>query len=178
MFDINDFDETLAAPWEWDVKRLAASFVVAGRDRGFEMALRRSMVLELVRTYRTAVRQFAEMRNLDVWYARLNVADLLARVGQEIDKKAVARLDKLVGKARSKNSLRAFEKLAVTDGGDPAHRQRPARYSCPSANSCPRSNTSGCWTTCAPSFAPTAGRCRATAETCCNATAWSTPRAR
>ena len=52
------------------------------------------------------------------------------------------------------------------------------RYSCPSASSCPRSNTSGCWTTCAPSYAPTAGRCRATAETCCNATAWSTPRAR
>ena len=119
VFDINDFDETLPAPWEWDVKRLAASFVVAGRDRDFETALRRSMVLELVRTYRTAMRQFAEMRNLDVWYARLNVADLLARVGQEIDKKAVARLEKLVEKARNKNSLRAFERLVVTDQGDP-----------------------------------------------------------
>ena len=120
MFDMNDFDETLPAPWEWDVKRLATSFVVAGRDRGFETALSRSFVLELVRTYRTAMREFAAMKNLEVWYAKLDVATLLASVAQQIDQKAVARTQKLLDKARGKNNLKAFEKLAVvSDGGDP-----------------------------------------------------------
>ena len=119
MFDINDFDETLPAPWEWDVKRLAASFVAAGRDRGFDTALRREIVLDIVLTYRTAMRRFAGMKNLDVWYAKLDVADMMARVGRQIDKKAVARFGRQLEKARGKNSLRAFEKLAVSGGGDP-----------------------------------------------------------
>ena len=79
VFSINDFDETLPGPFEWDVKRLAASFAVAGRDRGFDGAIRRSVVMATVGEYREAMAQFAEMRNLEVWYTRLDVAGMLSR---------------------------------------------------------------------------------------------------
>src|SRR4051812_4764988 len=79
VFDLNDFDETLPGPWEWDVKRLAASFAVAGRDRGLERDERRKAILTTLRSYREAMREFAEMRTLDVWYARLEVAQQFAR---------------------------------------------------------------------------------------------------
>src|SRR5437763_17083222 len=71
VFDINDFDETHPGPFEWDVKRLATSFEICGRDREFTPAQRRAAVLEVVRSYRQAMIEFAGMRNLDVWYARL-----------------------------------------------------------------------------------------------------------
>src|SRR4029077_1972828 len=74
VFSINDFDETLPGLFEWDVKRLAASFAVAGRDRGFGDDIRRTVVMATVRSYRQAMARFAEMRNLDVWYTRLDVA--------------------------------------------------------------------------------------------------------
>ena len=74
VFSINDFDETLPGPFEWDVKRLAASIAVAGRDLGFDEAARRSVVMATVREYRQAMANFAAMRNLDVWYTRLDVA--------------------------------------------------------------------------------------------------------
>ena len=73
VFDINDFDETLPGPWEWDVKRLAASFEIAARDRGMDAAARRELVLQTVRSYREAMAQFAAMGHLDVWYARLDM---------------------------------------------------------------------------------------------------------
>ena len=73
LFDINDFDETLPGPWEWDVKRLAASLAVAGRNNGFSDAERGEVITASVGEYRTAMREFASMRNLDVWYARLQV---------------------------------------------------------------------------------------------------------
>ena len=81
VFSINDFDETLPGPFEWDVKRLAASFAVAGRDRGFDEAVRRSVVMAAVREYREAMARFAEMRNIDVWYTRLDVAAILDQLG-------------------------------------------------------------------------------------------------
>ena len=74
VFSINDFDETLPGPFEWDVKRLAASLAVAGRERGFDGAIRRSVVTATVREYREAMGRFAEMQNIHVWYARLDVA--------------------------------------------------------------------------------------------------------
>ena len=74
VFSVNDFDETLPGPFEWDVKRLVASFEVAGRERGFSDAKRRRAVLSVGRTYREAMHQFATARNLDVWYARLTAA--------------------------------------------------------------------------------------------------------
>jgi len=76
LFDLNDFDETLPGPWEWDVKRLAASVAVAGRENGFEAKRRTEMVRELVGEYRLAIRRFAAMRTLDVWYARVSVSEL------------------------------------------------------------------------------------------------------
>ncbi len=76
LFDLNDFDETLPGPWEWDVKRLAASIAVAGRDNGFSHKQRGTIITEAVAGYRAAMRRFAGMRNLDVWYARLEVDTL------------------------------------------------------------------------------------------------------
>ena len=73
VFGINDFDETLPGPFEWDVKRLVASFAVAGRDRGFNPKVRTAINLEVVKGYREAMAGFAAMRNLDIWYARLDV---------------------------------------------------------------------------------------------------------
>ena len=88
VFSINDFDETLPGPFEWDVKRLAASFAVAGRDRGFKEAIRRSVVMAAVREYRQAMARFAEMRNIDVWYTRLDVAGILEQLGAAVSRQA------------------------------------------------------------------------------------------
>ena len=78
MFSINDFDETLPGPFEWDVKRLVASFAVAGRDRGFDAKQRRSINRAVTRSYREAIRGFAAMSNLDVWYSRIDVDEIAA----------------------------------------------------------------------------------------------------
>ena len=76
LFDLNDFDETLPGPWEWDVKRLAASVAVAGRENAVKTKRRTAIVRELVGEYRQAIRRFAAMKTLDVWYARASVSDL------------------------------------------------------------------------------------------------------
>jgi uncharacterized protein (DUF2252 family) len=114
VFDVNDFDETLPAPFEWDVKRLAASVVVAGRDRGFSAKLCEAAARAAAEAYRTRLRVFAEMGYLDAWYSRLDVADLLA-----IMRKAQARKveSRVVRRARRATSLGALEKLTrVKDG--------------------------------------------------------------
>ena len=74
MFDINDFDETLPGPWEWDVKRLSASLVIAGRQNGFTGKERATIVRATVGSYRGAMRDFAPLGNLAVWYAKADVA--------------------------------------------------------------------------------------------------------
>jgi uncharacterized protein (DUF2252 family) len=118
VFDLNDFDETLPGPWEWDVKRLAASLVVAARDRGFDRAKQRDIVRSGVRAYREAMRAFAAMRTLDVWYARLDVDRQVAEWGRHLDPDRRSKLDRAVAKARRKNSLRALSKLTYeVDGG-------------------------------------------------------------
>jgi uncharacterized protein (DUF2252 family) len=119
VFDINDFDETLPGPWEWDVKRLAASVVIAGRDRGFTPKETRAAVLRTVRSYREAMREFAAMRNLEVWYARLDVDTLLAELAQVATPKAMKEARKGVTKAGKKNSLRAFDRLVRVVDGEP-----------------------------------------------------------
>ena len=91
VFSINDFDETLPGPFEWDVKRLAASFAVAGRDRDFKAAIRRSVVMAAVREYREAIARFAEMRNIDVWYQRLDVAGIQEQLGAAASRKQMRR---------------------------------------------------------------------------------------
>jgi uncharacterized protein (DUF2252 family) len=119
VFDINDFDETAPGPWEWDVKRLAASFVVAGRENGFSRKQQRTVVLDVVRSYREAMAAFAGMRNLDVWYAYLDAERVLHERGAELDPKAQKRAEANVAKARTKDSLQAFDKLARVVDGEP-----------------------------------------------------------
>jgi uncharacterized protein (DUF2252 family) len=119
VFDVNDFDETLPGPWEWDIKRLAASFAVAGRERGFDRGRRRAIVETAVREYRLAMRRFATMRTIDVWYSRLEVADQFERWSERASRSQRKGLQKTLAKARSKDSLRAFAKLTRDVDGEP-----------------------------------------------------------
>jgi uncharacterized protein (DUF2252 family) len=117
VFDINDFDETLPGPWEWDVKRLAASLAIAGRNNGFSAKRRREVLLRATGGYRKAMQEFAGMRNLEVWYAHLAVQEGLPRLRAMLDRASLKEAEKLVGKARTKDSMQAFEKLThVVDG--------------------------------------------------------------
>ena len=118
VFSINDFDETLPGPFEWDVKRLAASFAVAGRDRGFKEAARHAVVMAAVREYRDAMARFAEMRNIDVWYARLDVADILEQLGASVSRKQMKRIQASVTKVHTKDSMRALAKLCRAVDGE------------------------------------------------------------
>jgi uncharacterized protein (DUF2252 family) len=117
VFSINDFDETLPGPFEWDVKRLVASFAVAGRDRGFDESDRHRIALAVGRFYRDAMHEFSGMRNLDIWYARIEIDDLINEMSKSISAKARKRAEKNLAKARAKDSLRAFDKLTgMVDG--------------------------------------------------------------
>ena len=118
VFSINDFDETLPGPFEWDVKRLAASIAVAGRDRGFDAEVCRAVVRAATREYREAMARFAEMRNIDVWYTRLDVAAILEQLGASVSRKQMKRLEANVAKARTKDSMRALAKLCGTVDGE------------------------------------------------------------
>jgi uncharacterized protein (DUF2252 family) len=118
VFDLNDFDETLPGPWEWDLKRLAASFAIGAREYGVDDAARRRIVREVAGSYRNAMDQFAALSNLDLWYARLDVASILERYGKEVagaERKSAARA---VDKARAKDSMRAFAKLTHRVDGE------------------------------------------------------------
>ena len=119
VMDVNDFDETLPGPWEWDLKRLAASFAIAGRDRDFTPKETRDAVLTTARSYREAMREFATMQNLDVWYARLDVESLLADLAKVADKKQMKAVQKNVAKAHKKNSMKAFDRLVRVVDGEP-----------------------------------------------------------
>lgn len=119
VFDINDFDETSPGPWEWDVKRLAASFAVAGRANGFAPVERRRAIHTVVHEYRKAMREFAAMGNLDVWYARLDTAGMIERWQTHASKARVKTFEKNVAKARAKDSHRALSKLCHLVDGEP-----------------------------------------------------------
>ncbi|HEU5213765.1 MAG TPA: DUF2252 domain-containing protein [Gaiellaceae bacterium] len=119
VFDINDFDETLPGPWEWDVKRLVASFAVAGRENGLSEADRRTVVLAAVRAYREAMRTFASMRNLAVWYAYMDIDAAIAEFGSQAGAKQVKRASAAAAKARTRDSMQAFSKLTRIVDGEP-----------------------------------------------------------
>jgi uncharacterized protein (DUF2252 family) len=124
VFDLNDFDESLPGPWEWDLKRLAASFEIAGRENGYGRKQRDAVLATLGRQYRAAVRGFAGMRNLEVWYARLDedaIREQLRNAGQKLSRKA----EKGAAKARAKDSLRALGKLTEQVDGEPRIVSRP-----------------------------------------------------
>ena len=117
VFDMNDFDETAPGPWEWDVKRLAASLAIAGRENGFSGKERRKIVLDTVRSYRQTVAVFAGMSNLDVWYSSLPVEQALQEFTRGVDPKRLKKVEANLAKARTKDSMHAFEKLThVVDG--------------------------------------------------------------
>src|SRR5208282_5904224 len=111
LFGPNDFDETLPGPWEWDVKRMAASAEIGGRDIGLPAEQRQRIVVDCVREYRTAMRAFAERSHLEVWYERIDASELVARFGGQLGKKGRIRFSKPFAKARSKTSLRAVDRL-------------------------------------------------------------------
>ena len=111
VFDLNDFDETLPGPWEWDVKRLATSVEIAARDRGYGDRKRRKIVAATSRAYRTAMREFASDGLLDVWYSRMTPADIRHRWGSSAGSKTLGALDRLIEKAMRKDSARATSKL-------------------------------------------------------------------
>jgi len=111
VFDLNDFDETLRGPFEWDVKRLAASFEIVGRERGFGKGQRRQQVLDAVRAYREAMRDFAGKGDLEVWYARLDAGAFLARIQAMHDRKLETQLEHTMAKALRNDDMRALSKL-------------------------------------------------------------------
>jgi uncharacterized protein (DUF2252 family) len=129
LFDLNDFDETLPGPFEYDVKRMAASFMIAARNNGFTAAEARSVTLDSVTAYRKAMRDFSALRTMDVWYSRLAEKDLMKGIARaaaaaattkgnaRAAKKAVSRAKETRGKAYSKDSLQALSKLGETVNG-------------------------------------------------------------
>jgi uncharacterized protein (DUF2252 family) len=117
VFDINDFDETLPGPWEWDLKRLATSMLIAARDNNYNAGEQEKIVLGTVARYRTAMREFAGMDNLAVWYARIEIEELLQDRGAELRPAARQRTERALAKARTRDSMSSFEKLThVVDG--------------------------------------------------------------
>jgi uncharacterized protein (DUF2252 family) len=119
VFDINDFDETAPGPWEWDVKRLAASFTVGGRGNGFSAEERRGVVLATVQSYREAMSRFAGMRNLELWYANLPVDQAFRQFAAGTDRKRLKRTKAEIAKSRTKDSMHAFDKLTRLVDGSP-----------------------------------------------------------
>ncbi len=124
MFDVNDFDETLPGPWEWDLKRLAASVVIAARDQEFTAKEARTAAIEVGESYRREMARLAGQSTLDVWYSCIDVAGLLAeleatagKTGSKADRHMATRTAQIMTKARTRDSLQALSKLAtVVDG--------------------------------------------------------------
>ena len=119
MFDINDFDETYPGPWEWDVKRLAASFVVAARENGFTAKERRGIVRATVSRYQSAMQEFALKRELDVWYARIDLQNAMDILQKPLTKAQLKQVGKNTAKARTRDSMQAYAKLVASVDGQP-----------------------------------------------------------
>jgi uncharacterized protein (DUF2252 family) len=130
VFDVNDFDETNPGPFEWDVKRLVASFAVAGRHRGFSPDERSTITKAVATAYRNAMLVFATMRNLDVWYAHAEMEQALemftsTATDKRSKRKDIAKLEKFREKAKGRTSLQAFTKMTVSTDGLPEFRSQP-----------------------------------------------------
>ena len=178
VFDINDFDETLPGPWEWDVKRLAVSMLIAARDCGFPVKDQERIVLDTVEEYRTAMARFAGMKNLDVWYAHLDIESTIQELASQFKPKMVKRAEKQLAKARTKDSMSAFSKLTREVDGE-------ARIVAEPPLIVPIDDLAGrawsamrCSTFCTNCCAPIAKRCSTTDACCWRSSAWPTSRAR
>jgi uncharacterized protein (DUF2252 family) len=119
VFDVNDFDETTPGPWEWDVKRLAASMEVAARGNGFGGKDRREIVTATVTSYREAMRTFAKMTNLDVWYAHADLDQLKGQFNSQMKARQRKLVDKGMAKARTRDSMQEVGKLTRLVDGRP-----------------------------------------------------------
>ena len=120
VFDVNDFDETLPGPFEWDVKRLAASLAVAGRDNGFSTKDRRTIVLAGAQGYRESMRTFAGQSLMDVWYAHMDIEQTIGQFRSQIKAKKIKMGQEMLAKAHSRDSMQALGKLTTAVDG---HRQ-------------------------------------------------------
>jgi uncharacterized protein (DUF2252 family) len=118
LFDVNDFDETLPGPWEWDVKRLAASLEVAARDNGFGRKDRRQIVLAAAGRYRTAMRQLSTMNNLDIWYVDVDVHDFQRQFAGQMNARQRQAMEAAMAKARAHDSKQALDKLCRAQDGE------------------------------------------------------------
>lgn len=125
LFDVNDFDETLPGPFEWDLKRLVASFTLLGRDRGLGAGEREDLVAATVMAYRDAMKAFADLGNLDVWYLRLDEADVVQRWSATVTPEAGKRFQARAEKAHSKDRMRALARLTTSVDGEPRFLHRP-----------------------------------------------------
>src|SRR5262249_39160955 len=112
-------DETLPGPWEWDVKRLTASMLIAAQDNGFPVKDQEQIVLDTVAEYRTAMAGFAAMKILDVWYAQMDIETTLEKYASEFKPHQVKRTERRLAKARTRNSMPAFSKLTRWVDGKP-----------------------------------------------------------
>ena len=119
VFDLNDFDETLPGPFEWDVKRLAASVEIAARSQSFRPKEARAIVLAAVRSYRESMRAFAKMPNQPAWYARLDADEFMARLREVAPPERLRKAEMLIASAKTKDSMQAFRKLTREVGGEP-----------------------------------------------------------
>ena len=117
VFDVNDFDETLPGSFEWDVKRLAASLAVAGRDNGFIAKTRRKVTLAAAEGYRTAMRAFAKQPLLDVWYAHLDIEQAIGELQAQVKAKRFKAAESLLAKAHTRDSTQALGKLTTMVDG-------------------------------------------------------------
>jgi uncharacterized protein (DUF2252 family) len=133
VFDVNDFDESHPGPWEWDVKRLVASFAVAGRHRGFSAAERRTINEAVGASYRNAMAVFSAMSNLEVWYAHADIDQALqafssapeAAMLGKAKRKDLTRAQMMTAKAKTRTSLQAFNKMTINTEGSPEFLSQP-----------------------------------------------------
>ena len=125
VFSLNDFDETLPGPFEWDVKRLAASIEIAGRDLGHSRGQREASVQASVHAYRVAMLEFASMRNLEVWHARLPAKEFQRYLKKRAGRESGNVVRKKIRKALTRDHLRAFDRLIEADGADLRFVSRP-----------------------------------------------------
>jgi uncharacterized protein (DUF2252 family) len=117
VFDLNDFDETLPGPWEWDVKRLAVSMLIGAINNGYAVKDQERIVLDTVGAYRTAMESFAGMNNLDLWYTHMDIAEAVRELGAQVKAKMAKRTEKTLAKARTRDSMSAFSKLTEEADG-------------------------------------------------------------
>ena len=118
VFDINDFDETLPGPWEWDVKRLACSLLIAARNNGLTVKEQERVVLAAMADYRDRMRTFSGMKTLDLWYTRFEMEPLVEEISRQVGSRMRKRLKKRVAKARARDNAQAFAKFTYEVDGD------------------------------------------------------------